>query len=174
MPTQAPFVLTLHPKLEEGRLALVPCNLALTAIDGAGEEIFLQLDDQEALWDTGADISVITEDLLSNQFLEYLQDDVHKEYRGPRGTQVACSIKLGFSNRAIDMHMIMLVTKRENIPNHRSGIILGQHAFLDRLSYTSSPAAVLNAKGEHIPDNLWGRIDVVDYVTLDGDLAKTD
>ncbi|KAI9798800.1 MAG: hypothetical protein M1825_004973 [Sarcosagium campestre] len=167
---QDPHVLVIEPKLDEAKLASIPCRLTLSALGGA-EQVF-RLDDQEALWDTGAHMAVITEDLLDEAFLQHLTEPIHDPYRNRLGTQVTCSLRLGFSNQAIEMDLIMLVTKREHLPNHRSGIILGQHTCLNRVSYTSTPAAVMRAKGQHIPENLWGRLELNDYFDLHGKIVE--
>ena len=66
----------------------------------------------------------------------------------------------GFSNFSISISTIFTVLPLSRIPNQQSGIILGQSAFINHISYRAIPRAILEAKGEYVEEGIWGDIAV--------------
>ena len=110
------------------------------------------------IWDTGAHQTVITEDLFSDKFREYLKDPIHDPYRSPDGVRVQMDGVIALSNSSIKISAIILVVPKSLVPNERIRILFGQKLCIDRLSYQSIPRHILNAMGEDIEDGLWGDI----------------
>lgn len=69
-----------------------------------------------------------------------------------------------FSNVKISMSTIFTVLPLLKNPNQRSGIILGQNAFMDLILYRAIPRAILEAKGEHVENEICGDIAVEEIV----------
>jgi hypothetical protein len=121
------------------------------------------------LFDTGAHVSCITDDLLSESFVRYLDEPVHDPYRSSvnGSVQVQASAVVAFGDQPpLIVDCIFVVLMKEAVPNQRSGIILGQSTLLNRLQYRSIPRDVLRARGETVEDGVWGDIQLEGYVNL--------
>lgn len=169
-PDRNPYTI-IKACVEEKLLASISGKLCLSGLDaeddGLTEEILCSL----CLWDTGAHACSISEDLLSDAFLEYLQDPIHDPYRNSNGPAVQVDASFGFSNASISISTIFTVLPLSKIPNQRSGIILGQNAFMDHILYRSVPRAILEAKGEHVEEGVWGEI-VVEEIVEAGEITS--
>lgn len=51
-------------------------------------------------------------------------------------------------------------------------MILGQSGAIDRIIYKSVPKANLVARGEQVPETVWGDLCLEEYVDLDGEIQK--
>jgi hypothetical protein len=167
-----PCALRLVPRVDEKSMALVPCSLTIGGIHGGVDDPIASFKEIDGIWDTGAYVSVIVEDLLPESFREYLKSSANDAYRDASGTRVQVSATLGFSNDAVQLEAIFLVVPKTVVPNERVGILFGQHTLIDRISHLVTPRAVLRAKGSEISDEYWGRIDIYEHYTMQGEMVK--
>lgn len=99
------------------------------------------------LYDTGAQATVISEELLSPQFQEFLRtdevhdDEVHEPHRTSRLVQVSAHIC--FTNTVVSLGIITVVQPKETMPNHFKGVILGQKGAIDSLVPEMVPRSFL-------------------------------
>ena len=157
----------LRAKLDEGKLASLPGTVNITAMDydpndRNTEEIVVSSD--FCLWDTGASICVITDDLIRAQSTTFLDDKIHDPYRGSRQVSVQVSGYFCFSNSIIRIDAPFHIMEKESLPNKRSGIILGQHGMIDRMEFQSIPKVILESRGEVVKENEWGDINMISYI----------
>ena len=68
---------------------------------------------------------------------------------------------------ALTLSCVCVVVPRSAVPNGRVGIILGQNMGINRLVYKSVPRAVLSARGESVPETIWGDILIEEYDGID-------
>ena len=85
--------------------------------------------------------------------MKYLEKKVHNPYRNASGIRVQVDAYVTFSNSTFRFNTVFTVVPLSDVPNCRSGVILGHHGFIDRLVYTQIPQAVLKRRGEHIKDD---------------------
>jgi hypothetical protein len=114
----------------------------------------------------------ITEDLLSDQFRQYLKDPIHDPYRSKNGVRVHVDAVIGLSNAPIGITGIVMVVAKSEVPNERIGILFGQKLCIDRLNYHSIPRRVLNAKGEDVDKGFWGSIVIEEYIDKVGNIQS--
>lgn len=159
--------------VENSHLPSIAGRLKISALDGSDEHPQDSVESSMCLWDTGLHCSSIFEDLLSSSFREFLNHPVHDPYRrsGSRNI-VQVDALFGFSNQAVEISTIFLVLSLSHIPNRRSGIILGQQAFIEMMVVRCVPRYILIAKGEQVADNEWGDIAVEEYVNSLGELTQ--
>ena len=138
-----------------------------THIDGDQEELVQQVD---MIWDTGAHRTIITEELLSESFRQFLKDSRHNDYRLDDGLRVQMDAVIGLSNFPVNISAIVLVVPQSVMPNKYTGILFGQQSCINCLSYHSSPRRILKAKGEDISEEMWGDIVIDGYVDDDDNL----
>lgn len=168
---------------------VIPVALADPFIPRLDVKIRLNgIDDDEYGWeelfelvpaylDTGAHITLISADRLAATFWSYLRTDpINAPYRiyHARMEMVACQVDMVLDIPALRSHTFTILAKvipREMMPNGFSGVLLGQHTFLDRLEYTMKPWAVLDAFGERDSGaaeqrerTTWGQIDFKRWV----------
>jgi hypothetical protein len=167
-----PYPVTLGMSLTEDVLPIVKGNLVLSGFDEEfnmpfGEELHMV----DLLWDTGAEATVITEDILSQPFLQSLRRESNVRYSDPDRTRVLVSASLALSNSSFSFTTVATVVKRDAIPNFRSGILFGQLNGIDRFYYQSVPRQVLNLlEGKHVDDRkgeIWGEIVLLGFVNDD-------
>ncbi|KIN05147.1 hypothetical protein OIDMADRAFT_17851 [Oidiodendron maius Zn] len=130
----------------------------------------LLLDDM--LWDTGSHGCTITSDLLSHEFMEYLGEKEHDPYRDQSGMRVQVDGYVAFSNKEFRFNTIFTVVPPSQMPNSRSGVILGQKGLIDRMVRTETPREILKHRGEDVKDHEWGTIDILEYINTCGELIK--
>ncbi|KAJ5940198.1 hypothetical protein N7516_000366 [Penicillium verrucosum] len=152
------YALNLRPLLLEDTLATVVANVSLTAVDFDDGMPECELAWIEMLWDTGTGtaVTIVTADILSDEFRTHLSDPIHDPYRNENKARFQVSFIFEFSNTLIQHDTMALVVNKEFVPNMRSGIILGQRACLNRIQYRAIPRAVLEANGETIGKEFWG------------------
>jgi len=124
-----------------------------------------QLKGVEILWDTGAASTIITKDLLDEEFQAYLSDPIHMAYHDQNSTRVQISFTLNFTNSLFTMDLTAWVVDKQAVTNMRSAILLGQKG-------RSIPRSVLEARGETIDERCWGDLLLESYVDLDGSLKR--
>lgn len=163
--------ITTKAGVDERFLACISGKLCLSGLDAEDESLTEDILWSNCLWDTGAHACSISDDLLSDKFLEYLQDPVHDPYRKFNVSSVRVDATFGFSNTKISISTIFSVLPLSKIPNQRSGIILGQNAFMNHILFRAIPRAILEAKGELVEEGVWGDIFVEEIVEA-GEITK--
>ena len=167
-----PYVLQTSPLRTEHTLAAIIGNATLSAVDWEPGMPECQLSQIEMLWDTGAQTTIITKDILDEQFQAHLSDPVHRAYRNQDGTRVQISFALEFTNSVLVLDHIAWVVDKEFVPNRRSGIILGQKGFIDSLQLRVIPRSILEAQGQAIDEKFWGDLILESFVDVDGSLKE--
>lgn len=88
----------------------------------------------------------------------------HDTYRDRSGARVQVDGSIVLTNSLFRFSTIFTVVPASTVPSARSGVILGQAGFLDRMIWTPKPRAILEYHGEEVKKDLWGEIHVVEYV----------
>lgn len=141
-------------------------------LDAAADDPHVSLTQAELLWDTGAHSTVVVDELLPEAFKEYLTKPENECYRSADGTRVQLDALVAFSNQVLSISCVCVVFSRSVIPDSRVGILLGQNMGINRLVHKSIPRAILSARGEKVPNTVWGDILIEDYVDLDDVVHK--
>ena len=165
-----PYAFTLHASITEKTLPVVKGRVELKWIDHMKGDPTQVLEQVDMIWDTGARQTIITEELLSESFRQFLKDSRHDTYRLDNGLHLQMDLVIGLSNVPIDINAIVMVVPKSVMPNERIGILFGQLQCIDRISYHSSPRCILQAKGEDISEEMWGDIVIDGYVDEDDKL----
>jgi hypothetical protein len=165
-----PYALALHTKITEKTLPIVKAQVLLKGVDDTNDHQTELLEHVDMIWDTGAHQTIITEDLLSESFRQFLKDSRHDDYRLDNGLRVQMDAVIGLSNVPIEINAVVMVVPKSVMPNERIGILFGQLQCIDRISYHSSPRRILEAKGEDINEEAWGDIVIDGYVDDDNKL----
>ncbi|KAI1141458.1 hypothetical protein F5Y05DRAFT_423273 [Hypoxylon sp. FL0543] len=143
----------------ENNLPALKASISIQAIDGEDSDPTENLIAIPMLYDTGAQATTISEELLSPQFQEFLRtNELHEPYRvsptPPLPRLVHISANICFTNAVITLNLIADVRPKEAMPNHFKGVILGQKAAIDSLVTEMVPRKFLpRLSGEH-----WGEI----------------
>lgn len=164
-PVLDPYIKTVPLFIESKKLATLCGLLNLSAIDGTDQDLSALIRSSEMLVDTGAQVSLITDDLLPLSFRDYLLDPIHDPYRSEDGTMVQVDVRFSFADQQINMACIFHVVSRTRIPNKRIGVILGQHSCLDHMVYTLTPRLFIPSISE---DDIWGDLTVHRYIDSTG------
>lgn len=165
-----PYLIMLQAHLEEQTLATVSGTVRLRGIDSITGDPECDMSSRSILFDTGAHSCLIVEDLLSDQFREYLRSPQNDPYKSEDRTRVQVDCTFSFSNHLFEISTIFVVVPRRAVPNGRVGIILGQKGLLDRMTYRSVPSKILKARGNDVEEGVWGDIVIEEYLTLDDEL----
>ena len=166
-----PHVHTIHPTLETD-LPIVRCKLLLQAVDHEDKMPQLDIAETDALWDTGAQITFITDNLLTDEFRNFLKTaDVNEPYRDTKTTRVQIQCYVEFTNTVIEIDTLASVVPLEQAPNGRSGIILGQRGLIDCVRYESVPRNVVIAtENTTMSEEFWGKFELKCYASIFGDV----
>ncbi|OBT94085.1 uracil DNA glycosylase [Pseudogymnoascus verrucosus] len=121
---------------------------------------------------TSAQSTIISEDLLSDDFRKYLAQPAHDPYRNTDATRVQIDIRIALSNTEIEIDAIGYVVPKDQIPNQTSFVLFGQRQCINSIRYMSVPRAILVAKGRDMSEEVWGEIVVYEYVNDLGDLIS--
>ena len=170
-PQNDPYIL-VKAKLDERKLAALSGAINVSAIDAESSDPEILLRSDYCLWDSGAHLSIISDDLIQEQSPSFLDDDIHAPYRQANGVGIQMSGVFKFSNIEVNIAAIFFVTPLQRIPNQRSGIILGQSAFMDRMVFESIPRAILQKRGEIVKDGEWGDINIKAYLNEDDEMLE--
>ncbi|PGH32139.1 hypothetical protein GX50_05100 [[Emmonsia] crescens] len=171
-PFEQPYPVTIRAALESGTLP-VPTVTAKLVLEGVDDNSKVEkIGNAVMLFDTSAQQTILTDDMLSSEFRHYLQNDpVHDPYRlkegGGPGCWVLLCANIEFTNTFIRLCTIALVVQKSAMPNSRSGIIFGQKGCLDSICYRSIPARLLQTRDDHV----WGDIIVDQYIDPEGKAA---
>lgn len=167
-----PYIQTIHAQITERTLPIVPAGVRLTGIDGNYDDPHQVFNSIKILWDTGAHSCIVVDEMLSAEFRHYLKSPIHDPYKCDSGVCVQIDANISFSNTLLKISCICLVVPRSVVPNGRVGMILGQSGAIDRIIYKSVPKANLVARGEQVPETIWGDLCIEEYVDLDGEIQK--
>lgn len=125
IPDREPYLLDITATAEDRWLPSIPGTVKITGIHPVPEnDPEITLSRSDILFDTGAHISTITEDLLDSRFREYLSQSFHDPYRSSSGVAVQGAALFAFGDQPpLEMDCIFQVVPLDSVPNHRSGII---------------------------------------------------
>ncbi|KAI1414968.1 hypothetical protein F5Y13DRAFT_10865 [Hypoxylon sp. FL1857] len=151
MPSGPPSMAVPESPFCENNLPVLKASISIQAIDGEDSDPTENLIAIPMLYDTGAPATIISEELLSPQFQEFLcTDEVHSQQ--PRLVQVSANIC--FTNSVIPLNLIAVVRPKESMPNHFNGVILGQKGAIDSLLAEMVPSNFL----PQLSGEFWGEI----------------
>lgn len=139
--TRSPYALNIHANIAESALPTVIAAVRLTGIDGEiqdPDEIFNAV---EVIWDTRAHGTIVSEDILSPEFRNYLRHPIHDPRRTNTGVRVQIDGEICSSNTILRIHCVCLVVPSSVMPNGCRGFLLGQRGAMDRIIYKSVPRA---------------------------------
>ena len=161
----------IRANLFEQKLAALPGKLIVSAIDGASEsrDTSVILECPKCLWDTGAQVSCITSDLLPAEFLTHPIHDMHRQNDR---IQVEVHGKFSSTNATFELSAMWNIVSKSSVASQRCGVILGQHTFIDRILVRSNPRALLKAQGEGIGTEYWGDINIEKILHLDDEVQE--
>jgi hypothetical protein len=165
-----PYAITLHASIMEKTLPVVKARIELRGVDSVNEDPTELLQQVDMIWDTGAHRTIITEELLSESFRQFLKDSQHDPYHLNDGLRLQMDGVIGFSNHPVPITTIVLVVPKNMMPNEHIGILFGQQSCINSISYRSVPRGILQAKGEDIREEMWGDIVIEEYVDDNGEL----
>lgn len=165
-----PYPATLRAELEDGTLPIVKAHVTLSGIDDPQDERPEFLRNISMIWDTGAQLTYITEELLSDWFRRHLQRPEHDPFRGDSHTYVQFEALVEFSNAPVEISAIACVRPKRLMPNNYVGILFGQRQCINALRHMSVPRSILVSQGEDVGEEIWGDIVLYDYVDAWGDL----
>lgn len=171
-PPRDPYVLELRALRTDNTLVAIVGNARVTAIDWDVGMPECLLKGIEMLWDTGATSTIITKDVLGQDFQAHLSDAIHAPYKNQNGTRIQISFNLEFTNTLFSMDIVAWVVDKEALPNVRSGIILGQKDCIDAIQYRSIPRSILEARGESVNEMFWGDLILESHIDFDGTLKE--
>lgn len=165
-----PYHLQVPAGITERVLPVVSGTLTLRGLDGDPDDETneCKLDLNDMLWDTGAHGCTITVDILPSKFQTYLQSPEHDPYRDASGLHIQVDGYLALTNTSVNFNSVFHVRLASSLPNGRSGVILGQSGFLNRMVWTSIPRIVLEMRGEDVDDSFWGNIHLSEYIDVVG------
>ncbi|OBT50616.1 hypothetical protein VE04_09560 [Pseudogymnoascus sp. 24MN13] len=169
-----PYPITLKATLAEGYQPMVKATVVLKAVDNDDTTMSQEIKDIYILWDTGCHSTVVSDDLLTEDFRKYLDHPIHDPYRNDQTRRIQVEVRIALSNAQIDMAAVGAVIPKEKMPNGSSYIILGQSAFINAMDCRSIPRSILRAKGMDISDDVWGDIVVYEYIDEFGDLVTVE
>ncbi|KAI0169182.1 hypothetical protein GGR52DRAFT_554022 [Hypoxylon sp. FL1284] len=153
MPEGFPGVVILKSPFCEDNLPALKASITIKAVDGEDSDPTENLVAIPMLYDTGVQATVISEELLSPRFQEYLRTaEINEPYRTSRMVQVSAHIC--FTNTVISLDIIAVVRSKEFMPDHFNGGILGQIGAIDSLVAEMVPRSFL----PHLSGEFWGEI----------------
>ncbi|CAI7618347.1 unnamed protein product [Penicillium viridicatum] len=163
---------SLRSTLEDSCLPMIRADLVVRGMDGRETDPVCDLKGMNMIFDTGAHSTVISEELLSPSFREYLGDPVHDPYRRSDSLSVQVHVSIALSNCPVSIDIVAVVVPKSKLPNQLVGILFGQAGGIDRLNFRATPRHVLRVNGEEIPGRFWGDILADQYVNLDGEIVS--
>ncbi|KAJ5566047.1 hypothetical protein N7535_007685 [Penicillium sp. DV-2018c] len=166
-----PYV-SLWPTLQDKCLPMIGGNLTLRALDGNTFDPICELKEMEMIFDTGAQWTIIAEELLPAAFREHLKDPVHDLYRSNDCLSVQVDVGIALTNCPAVLEAIALIVPRAKMPNQLLGILFGQITCIDRLSLQAIPRRILLAKRENISEEFWGDIVLNEYLDFQDEVVS--
>ncbi|KAJ5138674.1 uncharacterized protein N7515_003522 [Penicillium bovifimosum] len=166
-----PYV-SLRPTLQDKCLPIIRGNLTLRALDGNTSDPICELKGMEMIFDTGAQRTIMAEELLPAAFREYLKDPVHDLHRSNDCLSVQVDVDIALTNCPAVLEAIALIVPRAKMPNQLLGILFGQISCIDRLSLQAIPRRILLAKKENISEEFWGDIVLNEYLDFQDEVVS--
>lgn len=120
------FPVILTASIYERTLPIVKASLVLRGVDNDDSTTAQEILNTTMLWDTGAQSTLISKDLLSDEFRTYLNRPQHDPYRNNDATRVQIEVRIAFSNLEFEPVVIGYVVPKQQMPNQTSLIIFGQ------------------------------------------------
>src|SRR5690606_17000890 len=126
-----------HWSPSAGPVPTVKCTMTLTAVEHDDwmpqDVVFTYV----GVWRTGADITYITEDILTPKFRRFVNEDfAHEQYRLPGQActivHISCLLKLSIGG-PIQVDTVAVVVPMDVAPMRRSGVTFGQKGFIDSI-----------------------------------------
>lgn len=142
----------------------------LRALDGDIDDTTCEVEAQ-MIFDTGASCTTVAEELLPDDFRQYLRDPIHDPYRSSNGVVCQVEARVALSNRPVMGMAVVSVIPASHLPNGFVGIIFGQRTCINRLNIQLTPRSVIIAKGQEIPEQFWGEITASEYVNVQGQIT---
>ncbi|KAI9781656.1 MAG: uracil DNA glycosylase [Geoglossum umbratile] len=168
-----PYPFSIRATITKRTLPVLKGNLILRGIDYSNDDDPREvLSSVDMLWDTGAQQTIITEELLSESFRQHLKDTQHDPYRSKDGLRVQMDAAIGFSNTPITLTAIVLIVPKSTVPNERVGILFGQQQCIDHISYRSIPRRILKGRGEDIGEEMWGDIVLDEFIDVNDETVS--
>ena len=159
---------------EDRLLSVISGHIRLTALDGNNISPFTLVKSDACLFDTGTQITCITENLLSEEFKRYITED--PIFEGSRYDSGATAVQLdglfSFSGSMLKINTMVKIYPPGRMINGRSGVIIGQLLFIDSLMYRTIPKSVLVAKGQVCDEQEWGDIQIEEYLDEENKLIR--
>jgi hypothetical protein len=112
--------------IAEGYLPLITANLTLQGLDAPFSFPKFELNDVEFVWDTRTHRTIIVEDLLSEDFREYLRHPIHDLYRSEDGLCLQMECEIALTNSPVSISAVVLVVPKSKMPNTWVGALFGQ------------------------------------------------
>lgn len=163
---------TMRASILDGFIPIVKANMMLRGIDGTQDDPTFTLQDIRMIWDTGAHRTMISDELLSDNFRQYLTHDIHSPYRSADGLVVQLEVGIAFTNCPVTIEAVAKVVAKEKMPNRHVGVLFGEGLCIDRLNVRNIPREILLAKGEDIEEGFWGDIVIDEYVNDAGEITR--
>ncbi|KAI1394993.1 hypothetical protein F4819DRAFT_506285 [Hypoxylon fuscum] len=159
MPPGFSSMVVLESPFCENNLPALKASISIQAIDSEDNHPTENLTAIPMLYDTGAQATTISEELLSPRFQEFLRThEVRDPYRTsetpPQPRLVQVSANICFTNTVIPLNLVAVVRPKETMPNHFNGVILGQTGAIDSLVTKMVPRNFL----PHLSGEFWGEI----------------
>jgi hypothetical protein len=101
--------------------------------------------------------------ISSESFTRYLAKAENDPYRDASGTMVQADGCITLTNSNLDFTCVFTVVPPSKVPNSRSGVILGQRGFLNRMTRIEIPGTILEARGKELKENEWGDINIMEW-----------
>lgn len=160
------------PSFESQRSITIPGEIMLSALDAAAGDPNVKIRSDNCIWDTSAQFCSVSADLVTNLDPTFLESGIHDPYRVHSGVAVHVDAVLNMSNTTFGISTIFLVLPKENMPNKRTGIVLGQYRFMNRIVVEMVPRSILLKRKEKTDETKWGEIRIKAVLGLDDDLQE--
>lgn len=118
---------SLRPTLEDSFLPMIRADLTVQGLDGHKQDPVCELHGVNMIFDTGAHMTLIAEELLCPSFQEYLRDSVHDSYRGRDGLSVQVDAGIYQSPRCRTSWSAYCLDKQGALIDLASGPFLGTY-----------------------------------------------
>ncbi|KAG2026200.1 hypothetical protein GB937_002351 [Aspergillus fischeri] len=163
---------SLRPALGEGHLPIIRADLILRGMDSNETDPIYKLEGINMIFNTGSHRTIITDELLSASFREYLKDSVHDPYRSSNGLVLQIDAGIALTNCPVAIEAVAVIVLKDKMPNKLVGVLFGQLSCIDRLSLRAIPRQILLARGEEISEEHWGDIVAEEYLNLDNEIVS--
>ena len=168
---KSPYFMT-YASAEDNKLPTISGEIVLSAINGEEKHPSVRVYHDHCLWDSGAHYCSMSSDLVTKTHASFLDLDVHEPYRMRNKVGVQVDALFCVSNTVFRIATIFIVLPVSEMPNGRSGIILGQHRFMDRLLVESIPRSILLRQGKQTDETLWGAIHIKALLNVFDELVE--